>query len=500
MEQYRTYVRSLIFLYAVCVRKILGQNYQAVILHSLDYSLYTEIRRGQETIPVSEEQASAIEKLMHEKAQADLPITKTYRRIEEAQEIFRNEGRYDEERLLHYRSSTNVNFYQMDGVSDYYYGPMLPSTGALTTFALRVYKEGVILQTPVPGKPGELQRFVPKPKLFSVFQQSRRWSRIAGVTDVGMLNDVIASGKIGDLIEVSEALHSRNLTEVAETISGKNNLSGTVVPGHTPKKLILIAGPSSSGKTTFAQKLCIQLQAEGLRPHLISMDNYFKNRKEVPYGENGMQDFESMQALDLELFKSQTSQLLHGQRVSVPSFDFVKGERYFSGKSLQLSDEDVLVVEGIHGLNPVISEGIARDEICKIYISAITQLSIDSHNRIPTTDTRLLRRIVRDYQHRSYSAADTLRRWPSVRAGEEKNIFPYQEEADVMFNSAHLYELAIMKSYAEPLLFQIHSDEPEYAEARRLIKFLSFFIGVSSEQVPSGSIIREFIGGGRYHQ
>lgn len=489
LEGYRIYVRTLIYVYVVSAQTVLGQGKRVLLLHSLGGNLYSEIREGDQTCAVSEEQRAAIRKEMRRLIDEDASISKSAYPLSDAFAFFSERSRTDKLSLFHYRCSSNVNLYSLEQEKDYFYGGMLPSAGKLQWFDLLSYEDGLMLITPQRTLPHTLRSFAPQPKLFGVFQQSKHWSRILGVENVGALNDCIASGQIKELIQISEALHAKQIAEIASRIAGNGRI-----------KLILVAGPSSSGKTTFAQKLGIQLQAEGKKPHLISMDNYFINRSEVAYGPDGLQDFEALQAVDTDLFNEHMRCLLEGGTVELPVYNFKTGLREMSGQQLRLDEADVLIVEGIHCLNEEVSRSVPADQKFKIYISAITMLSIDDHNRIPTTDGRLLRRMVRDYEHRATSAADTIRRWPSVRGGEEKNIFPFQEEADVIFNSAHIYELAVLKTYAEPLLFRIQKGEPEFAEARRLIKFLDYFLGVSSELVPETSIIREFIGGGVYRQ
>jgi len=378
--------------------------------------------------------------------------------------------------------------YQLGNGQDYFYGFMLPETGPLQYFELQPYHHGVVLRMPSQVYPHTVLECLPSDQLFEVYDRSRQWSRILGVENAGALNDCISNGEIRELIQVSEALHAKHIASIADTIAKRAETT----------KLVLIAGPSSSGKTTFARKLSIQLRAEGLRPHLISVDDYFVNREQTPLGADGKPNFECIEAIDTKQFNQDLQNLLQGQTVEIPFYNFKTGKREWRGRMLTLGPEDLLIVEGIHCLNEKLTESIARNDKFKIYISALTLINIDDHNRIPTTDGRLLRRMVRDHQYRGTSAAKTIAMWPSVRAGEEMNIFPYQEEADVMFNSAHIYELAILKQYAEPLLFGIDRHEPEYSEARRLIKFLDYFLGVSSELVPDTSIIREFIGGGVY--
>ncbi len=489
LEGYRIYVRTLTYLFITCAQQVLGQDKRVIVLHSLGGNLYSEIRLGEETLRVSKGQIEAIKEAMQQMVRQNAPIHKRAHLLSDALMYFEEDKRFDKLSLLHYRTSSNVNLYELGEEKDYFYGGMLPAVGALQWFDLQPYEDGIILITPQRTLPHTLRSFAPQPKLFGVFQQSKQWSRILDVANVGALNDCIAAGKIDTLIQISEALHAKHIAEIACRVAENRQI-----------KLILVAGPSSSGKTTFAQKLGIQLQAEGFRPHLISMDNYFINRDQVPFGPDGLQDFESVDAVDAVLFNEHMQQLLQGETVELPTYNFKTGKREYNGQELQLRAEDVLIVEGIHCLNEVLSQSVPKDQKFKIYISAITMLNIDDHNRIPTTDGRLLRRMVRDHQHRATSAADTIRRWPSVRNGEERNIFPFQEEADVIFNSAHIYELAVLKTYAEPLLYNIQKEAPEYGEARRLIKFLNYFLGVSSELVPEMSIIREFIGGGIYRQ
>ena len=489
LEGYRIYVRTLTYLMIACTQKVLGQDKRVILLHSLGGNLYSEIRLGEDTQAISAQQINQIKLAMQQMVEQDVPIVKQPYLLSDALLYFEKDQRSDKLSLLHYRTSSHVNLYELGEEKDYFYGGMLPSVGKLKWFDLQPYEDGMILITPQRSLPHALRSFSPQPKLFGVFQQSKQWSRILEVANVGALNDCIAAGKIENLVQISEALHAKQIAEIASRAAENRRI-----------KLILVAGPSSSGKTTFAQKLGIQLQAEGLRPHLISMDNYFINRDQVPFGPDGLQDFESVDAVDSALFNEHMQELLQGDEVQLPTYNFKTGKREYNGNALQLRDEDVLIVEGIHCLNESLSSGVPKDQKYKIYISAITMLNIDDHNRIPTTDIRLLRRMVRDHQHRGTSAAATLRRWPSVRNGEERNIFPFQEEADVIFNSAHIYELAILKTYAEPLLYNIQKEEPEYGEARRLIKFLSYVLSVSSEIVPEMSIIREFIGGGIYRQ
>ncbi len=360
---------------------------------------------------------------------------------------------------------------------------MVPSTGYLKYFSLFKYESGFVLQLPVRSKPKIVPEFKPQNKLFEVLKQSDDWGVMLGMDTVGGLNDAIASGEIADMMLVQEALQEKNIAKIAEQIKSND------------KKFVLIAGPSSSGKTSFSHRLSIQLKAMGLNPHPIALDNYFVDRKYTPRDEFGNYDFECLEAVDVEQFNEDMVRLLNGETVPMPTFDFIDGKREYRGNVMALKDNDVLVIEGIHGLNPKMSERLPNDSKFKIYISALTQLNVDEHNRIATTDGRLIRRIVRDARTRGHSAEKTIAMWDSVRRGEENNIFPYQEEADAMFNSALIYELSVIKPHVEPLLFAIPRDSKEYQEAKRLLKFLDYFLGVSSENIPNNSILREFVGG-----
>ena len=377
-----------------------------------------------------------------------------------------------------------MNLYSLDGFEDYYYGYMVQNTGYIRWFDLIPYHHGFVLLLPQMRAPRKLPEFIPQEKLFSVLVESSRWGKQMDLENVGALNDHIAAGRMQRLILVQEALQEKKISEIAQQIAARENV-----------KFIMIAGPSSSGKTTFAHRLSVQLEAIGLKPHPVSVDNYFVNRQDSPKDEEGNYNYEALECLDLKKFNQDMTDLLAGKRVELPVYNFKTGLREYRGDYMQLGTSDLLVIEGIHCLNDRLSYALPKESKFKIYISALTQLNIDEHNRIPTTDGRLLRRLVRDARTRGAKARDTIRMWPSVRRGEEENIFPYQEEADVMFNSALVYELAVLKQYAEPLLFGIPKDCEEYLEAKRLLKFLDYFLGVSSEDIPKNSILREFIGG-----
>ncbi len=421
---------------------------------------------------------------MKELVRRDIVIGKESVDTDDAIALFGGLGMKDKEKLFHYRMSSKVNVYSLDGLCDYFYGPMVPGTGYLKVFDLFPYDEGFVLQLPTIEQPEALPPFLPEKKIFQIQKESMKWGEMLAVTTVGDLNERIVTGGANDLILIQEALQEKKIGEIAEEIA-KNR----------QKKLVMIAGPSSSGKTTFSHRLSIQMAANGLRPHPIPMDNYFVDREHTPRDASGNYDFECMEALDIQLFNQNMTDLLAGKEVDMPSFDFKEGKREYPGNRLRLGPDDVLVIEGIHGLNDAFSYSLPKESKYKIYISALTQLNIDEHNRIPTTDGRLLRRIVRDARTRGTDARKTIAMWPSVRRGEESYIFPNQEEADVMFNSALIYELAVLKIYAEPLLFGIPKDAPEYPEAKRLLKFLDYFVGIPSENIPINSILREFVGG-----
>ena len=377
-----------------------------------------------------------------------------------------------------------MNIYSIGNFEDYYYGYMVQNTGYIKYFDLKLYEDGFVLVLPRRSDPKKLEEFKPLPKLYRALRDSSVWGEQLGVSNVGNLNDLIARGEMNKLILMQEALQEKQIGDIAEQIAAS-----------VGKKFIMIAGPSSSGKTTFSHRLSIQLTAAGLKPHPIAVDDYFVNRADSPRDEYGNYDYEALECIDVEQFNRDMTALLAGERVELPRYNFITGEREYRGDFLKLGEEDILVIEGIHCLNDKLSYSLPGESKFKIYISALTQLNVDEHNRIPTTDGCLLRRIIRDARTRGNSARETIARWESVRRGEDKNIFPFQEEADVMFNSALVYELAVLKQYAEPLLFGIPKDVPEYAEAKRLLKFLDYFLGVSSENIPHNSMIREFVGG-----
>ncbi|MCI8981235.1 MAG: nucleoside kinase [Hungatella sp.] len=425
-----------------------------------------------------------VKKKMREYVSQEIPVMKRSVNTDEAVALFESRGMYDKASLFKYRMASRVNLYSIGGFEDYFYGYMAQNTGYIRYFDLVPFEHGFVLLLPTMAEPRKVPDFVPSRKLFEVLKESSRWGQRLGVPNVGTLNNEIAKGNANDLILIQEALQEKKIGQIAEMIAEQKE-----------KKFVMIAGPSSSGKTTFSHRLCIQLRALGLKPHAIGVDDYFVNREDSPRDAQGNYNYEILECLDIRQFNQDMTDLLAGKTVNMPHYNFITGMREYKGDKLTLGAEDILVIEGIHCLNDKLSHTLPRDSKFKIYISALTQLNVDEHNRIPTTDGRLIRRMVRDARTRGATAQDTIRRWSSVRRGEEENIFPYQEDADVMFNSALVYELAVLKQYAQPLLFQIPKDCPEYVEAKRLLKFLDYFLGISSENIPHNSIVREFVGG-----
>ncbi|MCI8418773.1 MAG: nucleoside kinase [Lachnospiraceae bacterium] len=478
------YRRSVTLLLLKAAYKVAGP--QAIRRLQVEYSLssgYYCTIDGE--VQVNGEFLSQVKEEMLHLVKKEIPFMKRSVHTDEALEIFHAHCMYDKEKLFRYRRASRVNLYSLDGFEDYYYGYMVPHTGYLKYFDLHLYDEGFVVQFPKPANPRQVPPFEPQHKVFQVLKESSRWGDMLGISTVGDLNDCISHGGIEELILTQEALQEQKLADIAKQIKE-----------HKGCKFVMIAGPSSSGKTTFSHRLSVQLKAQGLRPHPIGVDNYFVERELTPKDEKGDYNFECLGAIELELFNKQMSQLLAGEQIEMPHFNFKTGKKEYNGDFLKLGEEDILVIEGIHCLNDALSYMLPRESKFKIYISALTQLNVDEHNRIPTTDGRLLRRMVRDARTRGTNAARTIQMWPSVRRGEEENIFPYQEEADAMFNSALIYELAVLKQYAEPVLFGIDRNAPEYGEAKRLLKFLDYFVGVDSAKIPNNSIVREFIGGG----
>lgn len=479
---HQTYMRTATLLLTKAVEDVLGKgsSNQVIVQYSMGKGLFCELSSKSS---VDQELLEKIKLRMDELSAMNLPIKKRSVSTDEAIKIFHNAHMTDKENLFRYRRSSKVNIYELDGMEDYNYGYMAPSTGYIRLFELYPYDTGFVLQLPDCAHPDCLEPFEPSHKLFRVLSRSTRWGELLDVRTVGDLNDVISKGEINELILVQEALQEKNIAEIAQQIAQEK------------KRVVLIAGPSSSGKTTFSHRLSVQLRAHGLRPHPVPVDDYFVNRELTPRDAFGKLDFECLGALNVNMFNDHMSALLRGERVELPTFDFVSGKSEFKGNFKQIGMNDILVIEGIHALNDELTYSLHSDSKFKIYISALTQLNVDEHNRIPTTDGRLLRRIVRDVAARGASCARTIDMWDSVRRGEESNIFPFQENADAMFNSALIYELAVLKQYAEPHLFSIGKNQPQYDEAKRLLKFFDYFLGISSENIPTNSILREFIGG-----
>lgn len=481
---HNAYRRSMTMLLLKAVYHVAGhENIRKVVLHfSVGSGFYFTIDGN---VMITRDFLDQVKAYMLDQVEKEIPFMKRSVSTQEAISRFAKHKMEDKERLFRYRRVSRVNLYSLGDFEDYFYGFMVWHTGYLKYFELYPYDEGFVLQMPNRKEPERVPEFWSYPKIFQVQKESEQWSRMLGVDSVGELNECISRGRIQELLLVAEALQEGKISRIAEQIIEEGG-----------KKFVMIAGPSSSGKTTFSHRLSVQLMAHGMKPHPIAVDNYFVNRENTPLDEEGKPNYECLEAIDIKQFNEDMCRLLEGERVELPYFNFKTGKREYRGDYLQLGPEDILVIEGIHGLNDALSYALPRESKFKIYISALTQLNVDEHNRIPTTDGRLIRRMVRDNRTRGTSARQTIAMWPSVRRGEQENIFPYQEEADVMFNSALVYELAVLKQYAEPILFQITEDCPEYQEAKRLLKFLDYFLGVPSDSIPQNSILREFLGGG----
>ena len=480
---HKTYVRTATMLFLKSVHDLFGAEAarESCVEFTIGRGMYVNMFGK---VPVTAQSAGRIMDRMHELSEKKAPFMKQSYPLEDALQLFRENGMEDKVSLFHYRMSSSVNIYEIEGYYDYYYGFMLPNAGYVKWFDVVPYEKGFMLVLPTRSNPTSVETFAESRKLFETMEKAHDWGRTAGIETVGDLNDQICSGSVSDLILVQEAEQERKIGEIAKDIVGREGV-----------KFVMIAGPSSSGKTSFSHRLSIQLRTLGKIPRPIALDNYFVNRELTPRDENGDYNFECLEAIDVKLFNEDMVKLLAGERGEMPRFNFKTGQREYHGDFMQLGESDILVLEGIHGLNEKMSYALPEESKYKIYISALTTLNIDGHNRIPTTDGRLIRRMVRDARTRGASARRTIQMWHSVRRGEEENIFPFQEGADAMFNSALIYELAMLKTFAEPLLFQIPREAPEYYEAKRLLKFLSYFLSVPSESLPNNSICREFVGG-----
>lgn len=501
----RTYRRSVVLLLQRAIYDVYGSMTQLHVMHSLGEGYYCQLEKAVECADsqqekynedtdlqgsrenseksVTEHDIDRIVCSMYSFVEKDLPITKHSAKTQYAEQLFKEKGLHDKERLLHYRRSSRVNLYELDGVVDYFYGFMAPSTGMLKYFDIVPYENGFVLLFPGANS-RSVEPLVTSNKLFHTLDDSREWSKMLGIGTIGSLNDAIAAGRGQEIMLLQEALMEQKIGNLAAQIASDDK-----------KKFVMIAGPSSSGKTSFANRLSIQLIAKGRKPHPLSLDDYYVDRELCPKHPDGSFDFECLESIDVKLFNEDMNRLLKGEAVDMPSFNFKTGKREYRGRKLVLGPDDILVIEGIHGLNDRLSQLIPPEHKFKIYISALTQLNIDEHNPLSTTDERLIRRIVRDARTRGTNAMETIAMWPSVRKGERENIFPFQEQADVMFNSALVYELAVLKVYAEPLLFGIERDCPEYLEAKRLLKLLDYFLPMPADGIPNNSLLREFVGG-----
>lgn len=483
----RTYVRSLCFVLVKAVEELYPQG-SISLEHPVSKGYFCNLHLDR-TIGLDD--VMRIKQKMQEIISADIPFLRMECHTEEVVRLFSQRGMLDKAKLLKTSGQLYSYYYRLGNTVDYYYGSLVPSTGYLHLFDLVKYYDGLLLRIPSRRNPNKLEELVKQEKMLEVFQEYHRWNQILGISTVGDFNIACNEGHATDLINVSEALQEKKIARIADEITHRNQNGERV-------KLILISGPSSSGKTTFSKRLSIQLMTNGMKPYSISLDDYFVNRENTPLDEEGNHDFESLYALDLPFFEQQLKDLLEGKEIELPRFNFSTGEREMSGKKLRINENMILILEGIHALNPALTPNIPASNKYKIYVSALTTILLDNHNYIPTTDNRLLRRIIRDYKYRNYSAEETIARWPSVRAGEDKWIFPYQEYADAMFNSALLFELAVLKEKVEPILRKVPNNCPEYSEAHRLLRFLSYFTPVQDKELPPTSLLREFLGGSSF--
>lgn len=479
----KVYQRGMLFLLIRSVWELYGKENPLMVHHSLKGSVYCEIK-GKEN-EITDDLLQKISDVMNGFVQKEVPFMRDSYARTDAMKMLEDQLMFEKSEILRFRRSSKVNLYEFEGMYDYFYGTMPYTTKGLHSFKLEPYKQGFMLTMPKASNPREVVPFDEPPKIGNAYMEQLSWFKLMGVSNVADLNNTIVDGKFGDLIRINEALHEKKIANIADSINEKID----------DVKVVLIAGPSSSGKTSFANRLCIQLQALGLKAKKISLDDYFIPWEEVPLDEDGEKDLESINTLDLKLLNSDLKKIIAGEKVEIPSYNFVLGRPEYKGNFLQLHDGEILVMEGIHGLNDMLTAEIPDKNKFKVFISAMTQLNLDSHNRISTTDSRLLRRMVRDHRTRGNDANETLNFWHKVIAGEEKNIFPYQENADAVFNSATIYELSVLKQYAEPLLFSITEDQEEFIMAKRMIKFLGYFLSAPSTDIPNNSLIKEFIGG-----
>lgn len=481
----RMYVRGLSFVLYKAVHELFPDAHLRID-HAISKGIYCKITAP--NYDLTEKDVAAIKQRMQEIVDSDLPFIRIEEETEEVIRKFESVGLTDKISLLKHRGRNFSSYYKLNGHINAFYGYLLPSSGILKVFDLNKYFNGLLLQVPQSKNPSKVEELVVQNKLFEIFQEFSQWIKILDVPNISDLNNSCSNGKSEVLIKVAEALHEKKIGQIADNIRSRNK----------QVKIILISGPSSSGKTTFAKRLAIHLIVNGMKPLNLSLDNYFVDRDNTPLDENGNHDFEAVEALDISLFNENLLALLNGEKIEIPKFSFETGKRFYNGETMLMQSENVLIIEGIHGLNPQLTNSIPPEVKFKIYVSALAALNIDDHNRVSTTDNRLIRRIVRDYRYRKYSARETISRWPSVRKGEEKHIFPFQEEADTMFNSALLYELAVLKPFAEPILLEVQPNQPEYSEATRLLGFFRYLKPLKPTEIPPTSILREFLGGSSF--
>ena len=483
-EGRKAYIRGItMIMLKAFYKEVPKEQFQKITVeNSLDTGIYCTMNGGE---PVSAELLERVEKHMLKYVADDVEFEKKSMSTDKAIRMFRERKMYDKSGLIKYRRSSRVNVYRLGKVMDYFYGPMPYRTGVLRLFRLERFDEGFVFVIPKTSEPDVLPEFAPSMKLHNTLKQTSQWGLRLEAENVGQLSDIIVNGGMRELMLVQEALHEKRIGDIAEQIASTGKI-----------RVVTIAGPSSSGKTTFSYRLSAQLKTLGLKPHPIALDDYFVNRVDTPKGKDGKYNYECIEAIDTAQFNEDLEKLLAGEEVQLPTYNFITGMREYNKPSMKLTSDEILVIEGIHGLNDKLTEKIALEQKFKIYISALTSLNIDEHNRISTTDGRLIRRIIRDARTRGHGAQKTIAMWNSVRNGENENIFPFQEKADAMFNSSLVYELAALKQFAEPLLFRVPRGSEEYSEAQRLLKFLDYFLGINPEEVPLNSILREFIGGG----
>lgn len=481
----RMYIRSVFFLMYAAVRDLYPEV-KLKIDHAISRGYYCDIEGMNHDN--CESCVFEIKTRMKEMVEQNIPFIRQGKQLSRVLEEYMENGLDDKLRLYADSGWLYAYVYYLGDAVNYFHGHLLPSTGYLQNFDLEQFNGGMLLRLPSEKVFNRLRDYVHQQKLFDIFREHKDWAEILGMGDIGQLNTFVKQGKAGEIIKISEALHEKKIAEIATIISDK-----------TPRpRIALIAGPSSSGKTTFSKRLRVQLAVCGLRPHTLSLDNYFVDRQHTPLDDDGNYDFEALEAIDIEFFNQQLKQLIDGEAVEIPKFSFTDGKRFFDGEILQMNNDDILIIEGIHALNPELITKVDRSMTFRIFISALTSISIDDQNPISTTDNRLIRRTIRDARYRGYSALETIRRWPSVRRGEEKNIFPHQENSDVMFNSALLYELAVLKKHLEPLLKSVPENQPEFAESLRLLKFMGYFKNIDDSEIPPTSLIREFLGGSSF--